>query len=172
MKVLVVSAEALSIPGLEPGDCIRYSSPLKALDNIDEITPDKIIINTIDFPRQWKVIAAFLRFRGLHIPIILNGGPLVKKGKAKKQDNCRICFVNPAQGALKVCRVESLSETGLVLSSVDTPRPGIENGTLLEECSLRIGEQIITPLCRWTENGLDILWLSDDERRCLHDYIT
>lgn len=41
--------------------CIHYKSALKALDNIPEIQPELIFINTADFPRHWKTIAQFVR---------------------------------------------------------------------------------------------------------------
>ena len=43
-------------------DIIHYSSPLKALDNLQEIAPDAIVIDTVDFPRHWKVITQYLRY--------------------------------------------------------------------------------------------------------------
>ncbi len=43
-------------------DLIHYRSPLKAMDNLSEISPDALIINAIDFPRHWKVIAQHIRW--------------------------------------------------------------------------------------------------------------
>ncbi len=42
-------------------DTIRYRDPLKALDNLEEIEPDAVIISARDFPRHWKSIAVNLR---------------------------------------------------------------------------------------------------------------
>lgn len=44
--------------GFEP---VRYRSPLKALDNLEEIEPDAVILSARDFPRHWKVIAQAIR---------------------------------------------------------------------------------------------------------------
>lgn len=44
--------------GFEP---IRYRNPLKALDNLDEIAPDAIILSVTDYPRHWKVVASAIR---------------------------------------------------------------------------------------------------------------
>lgn len=35
---------------------VTYHLPMKALDNISEISPDALLINAADFPRQWKVL--------------------------------------------------------------------------------------------------------------------
>lgn len=43
-------------------DIIHYSSPIKALDNLQEIAPDAVVIDAVDFPRHWKVIAQYLRY--------------------------------------------------------------------------------------------------------------
>lgn len=42
-------------------DLITYRSFIKALDNIQEIKPDYVIINTSEYPRQWKLLAQFLK---------------------------------------------------------------------------------------------------------------
>lgn len=42
-------------------DIIRYRDPLKALDNLDEIQPDAIIMSARDFPRHWKPIVVNIR---------------------------------------------------------------------------------------------------------------
>ncbi len=42
-------------------DVIRYRDPLKALDNIEEIMPDAVIMSARDFPRHWKAIVVGLR---------------------------------------------------------------------------------------------------------------
>lgn len=42
-------------------DVIRYRDPLKALDNLDEIMPDAVVMSARDFPRHWKAIVVDLR---------------------------------------------------------------------------------------------------------------
>ena len=42
-------------------EIIRYTHVLKAMDNIDEIDPQAIIISAQDFPRHWKIMAMFAR---------------------------------------------------------------------------------------------------------------
>jgi hypothetical protein len=42
-------------------EIILYQHPVKAMDNIDEINPDCIIISASDFPRHWKTLAGFVK---------------------------------------------------------------------------------------------------------------
>jgi len=42
-------------------EVIRYFHALKAMDNIDEIDPQAIIISAVDFPRHWKTMVQFFR---------------------------------------------------------------------------------------------------------------
>ncbi len=63
MKAILISEMLESSQELKPFlkgydfDLIHYRTPLKAMDNLEEISPDAIIINTIDFPRHWKVLS-------------------------------------------------------------------------------------------------------------------
>lgn len=42
-------------------DVIRYRNPVKAIDNLEEIDPDALIVSGRDFPRHWKIITQALR---------------------------------------------------------------------------------------------------------------
>ncbi|GAB6391105.1 MAG: type IV pilus assembly PilZ [Treponematales bacterium] len=42
-------------------ELIRYYHALKAMDNIDEVNPQALIISAIDFPMHWKTLAQFVR---------------------------------------------------------------------------------------------------------------
>ncbi|MDR1149616.1 MAG: PilZ domain-containing protein [Spirochaetaceae bacterium] len=42
-------------------ELIHYQHILKAMDNIDEIAPDGIIVSAADFPRHWKTLVSFIR---------------------------------------------------------------------------------------------------------------
>jgi len=67
MKALLIADTDISVKTLtdmiEPYgfDIIRYRSAIKALDNIEEISPDAVLISTKDFPRHWKTIVQFIR---------------------------------------------------------------------------------------------------------------
>ena len=68
MKALLISDLPRSTDDLESlfseyeFALIHYRSPLKALDNIEEISPDIVIINPRDFPRHWKPITQHIRW--------------------------------------------------------------------------------------------------------------
>ena len=68
MKALLISDLPRSTDDLESlfseyeFALIHYRSPLKALDNIEEISPDIVIINARDFPRHWKPITQHIRW--------------------------------------------------------------------------------------------------------------
>jgi len=57
-------------------EIVHYSNVLKAMDNIDEIDPQAIVISARDFPRHWKTMVQFVRSeRSKEIcPIILLKG--------------------------------------------------------------------------------------------------
>lgn len=41
---------------------VHYHSPMKALDNLQEIMPDVLVMDAIDFPRHWKIMTQYLRY--------------------------------------------------------------------------------------------------------------
>jgi hypothetical protein len=58
-------------------ELVRYYHALKAMDNIDEVDPNAIIISAVDFPRHWKAMVQFFRNERPKeaCPIILLKGP-------------------------------------------------------------------------------------------------
>jgi hypothetical protein len=71
-------------------DLIRYRYVIKAMDNLDEIQPDAIIISASDFPRHWKTLLQFAQCTARRAlkpacPVILLRGdcfPLEEAAKA------------------------------------------------------------------------------------------
>ena len=68
MKLMAICASLESLGGIAedtrlsiPLETIHYSQALKAMDNIEEVNPDAIIISACDFPRHWKTIVQFVR---------------------------------------------------------------------------------------------------------------
>jgi len=43
-------------------DLIHYRNPIKAMDNIDEISPNVVFFSAEDFPRHWKPFLKLLRY--------------------------------------------------------------------------------------------------------------
>ncbi|MDP3177163.1 MAG: PilZ domain-containing protein [Spirochaetaceae bacterium] len=42
-------------------EVLRYRNPLKAIDNLEEIEPDALVVSARDFPRHWKTITQAIR---------------------------------------------------------------------------------------------------------------
>jgi hypothetical protein len=40
---------------------VQYVNPLKAIDNLDELAPDILICNAMDYPRHWKLLVKHIR---------------------------------------------------------------------------------------------------------------
>lgn len=67
MKVLLISDDKKNLETLDRALCengydtIIYHWLLKALDNIEEISPDFCIISVPDYPRHWKILSQFVK---------------------------------------------------------------------------------------------------------------
>jgi hypothetical protein len=75
MKLMMICASLESLEGIAVNlntavsatvhlpriELIHYSQVLKAMDNIDEVDPEAIIISARDFPRHWKTVVQFVR---------------------------------------------------------------------------------------------------------------
>jgi hypothetical protein len=42
-------------------ETVRYRNPVKAIDNLEEIEPDALVVSGRDFPRHWKIVTQALR---------------------------------------------------------------------------------------------------------------
>ncbi len=177
-------------------EIIRYRQPIKAMDNLDEVDPDAVIVSAEDFPRHWKTIVQFVRSERSkdRTVVILVKGPNFPYDEAAKAahigvngivtenlddleelerfqqilgrykeisdsretlrlrpedwDRLEFLFTNPSSGAIVTGKIESFSKTGL---SFRPDRPvlieGINRGDILEDCSLRVGDAILSPQC-------------------------
>lgn len=67
MKALVISERSEIIDFVTPRlkelgfDIIHYKWIIKALDNIEEIQPDLIVLSASEYPRHWKTLAGFVQ---------------------------------------------------------------------------------------------------------------
>lgn len=83
MKILLVIGTDDSYAALAANirtlgfEMIRYRHALKAMDNIDEVDPDAVLISAEDFPRHWKTLVQFIRSERSKekTPIVLLKGP-------------------------------------------------------------------------------------------------
>ena len=88
-------------------DIIHYNSPMKALDNLSEIRPDAIVVDTIDFPRHWKVITQYVRYNN------------------SKNDVVLILIVNALFSAFEVDKAISIGVQGII--NIDTSNEVVVN---------------------------------------------
>ena len=177
-------------------DVLRYRNPLKALDNLEELEPDAIIVSARDFPRHWKPLVqvarrswekekcVFILLKGEVFPfeeaakaMHLGVNGVVKEDLADRAELSRFqqilkryvsieeartsdritpaawdrldfLFNRPRDGIPVPGRIETLSVSGL---SFKPDQPGlveeIEPGTMIEDCSLRVGPDIVSLGC-------------------------
>ena len=176
-------------------DIIHYSSPIKALDNLQEIAPDAVVIDTVDFPRHWKVITQYLRYDTSKSDVViilivndffsaLEADKAVKAGvqgmvnvnassdnMVKNAENilakykssvfrrrgrvgstssslleseCSFLFVEPTTGCIVTGKVKDINEDSLLFIP-DSEVEGLEVGTVLSNCSLKLKGAILTP---------------------------
>jgi hypothetical protein len=67
MKMMLVTDSSSLKPYLErmfsfqQVDVIHYDNPIKAMDNLDEVSPEVVLFSAADYPRHWKPFVIFLR---------------------------------------------------------------------------------------------------------------
>lgn len=92
MKVLLIAEDDQTINALVPvikksgAEIITYRWLLKALDNVEEIAPDIVVISTAEYPRHWKTFVQFTKSGfGGKVPktILYNSKPMGKDEKEK-----------------------------------------------------------------------------------------
>jgi len=205
-------------------ESIRYKHVLKAMDNIDEIDPQAIVISARDFPRHWKTMVQFVRSERSKedCPIIILKGenfPVEEASKAYYLGVSGIVFEsldNPSelsrlQGILsRYMPVDERRRTRrlyteaseyfgfvfnrptdhvLVTGKVNNFSPGglsflPDNPSLmqdirlhmkLDECSLRAGDAILSPICRLARTGrivsLEFISFPAKEEKVLMKYL-
>ena len=205
-------------------ELIRYRHVLKAMDNIDEINPDAIVISARDFPRHWKIIVQFVRSERPKetCPIIILKGKSFSDGETSEAfflgvsgivddaldkpeeldrlQNILSCYV-PINDKRKYRRffVEHWKRVGFLMANVtgksiitgnvitisanglsfvpdkSMPTENIAVNSELRECSLRIGDAIISPVCRIVRVGktlsMEFISFPNDEQRILNQYL-
>ena len=92
MKVLLIAEDDKTIDALVPvikksgAEIITYRWLLKALDNVEEIAPDMVVISTAEYPRHWKTFVQFTKSGiGGVVPkvILYNSRPMSDDEKSK-----------------------------------------------------------------------------------------
>ncbi len=128
MKILVISESSTNLESysdffVKNGfNTISYSWLLKALDNILEIKPDSVVINSIDYPRHWKTLVQYVRsvYTGVSV-IVLIVPETISEDEQKKIDALNVHCVhedfidtNEGQEVLKL-----LNESGKMVTEGD-----------------------------------------------------
>lgn len=203
---------------------IHYKNPLKGMNNFEEIEPEIVIFNSIDFPRHWKIANYFLKHDIPHVNplfflIISEEFPMEEACKAvhigvdaiisdeynnesyvKHLENLigrfyssqinrkspillenpklRIdfMFMNPENFQLATGLLSGLSLSGTGFKP-DDPKSvfSLEKGTIIEGCSLRTEEGIITIKAEIVNNSgiMDLKFISFTEngKNLLENYI-
>lgn len=179
-------------------DIIHYTSPMKALDNLEEIRPDAIVIDAIDFPRHWKVITQYVRYSNSKNDVVVilivnalfsafevdkaisigvqgivnidapndvvvnNAKDIIAKyksatfkarkdfGEEFSSSDCSFLFVEPETECIVTGKVKDLHPDSLLFIP-DIKLEEIDRDDVLKNCSLKIRDDIITPICRVVE---------------------
>jgi len=183
-------------------ELIRYRHVLKAMDNIDEVDPQAIIISARDFPRHWKTMVQFVRSERSKdaCPIIILKGenfsveeaskasflgvsgmvpetlgnsdeisrlqgilgrytPLDEKRHTRRfyaefEASFGFVFARPGDNVLATGKLKNISPGGLsFMPDNSSLLKDISLNTELEECSLRAGDSIYSPVCRLIRTG-------------------
>lgn len=205
-------------------DYVRYRQVLKAMDNIDEVNPDALIISAEDFPRHWKTLVQYVRnerprdktsiilLKGEHFSfeeaakaahIGVNGiveddlstedererlkGILARHAPVQElrhmarfmpaaYDRFSFIFTHPATRAIIRGSIESFSLTGLLFKP-HTPAllEDLGSGAVIKECTLRAGNNFLSPLCRVVRTGrivaIEMSSFLPGEHRILEQYL-
>ncbi|MFW5802131.1 MAG: hypothetical protein ACOCVC_08850, partial [Spirochaeta sp.] len=66
MRILLITTqehhyEYLTQLGIDTYHILHYGDPLKAMDNLQELKPNILIVSAHDFPRHWKPLHVLLR---------------------------------------------------------------------------------------------------------------
>lgn len=92
MKALIISNDEYIVSQSSDllkdlgADLIVYKWLLKALDNIEEIKPDLVLVSAEEYPRHWKTLVQFLKsgLGGEHIAVYLYQGSPLKDDESEK----------------------------------------------------------------------------------------
>ncbi len=118
MKALLVADNSLVIDNVSTVlktagyDIITYHALLKALDNIEEISPHLIVISTKEYPRHWKTLAQYATVpMGTYTPQVI----LYTGGEFSKEDQDKAAALH-VRGYFKSVDVDGLDELRTILS--------------------------------------------------------
>lgn len=131
MKALLIADSALAINNISQVlesagyDVIVYKWLMKALDNIEEISPHLIIISAKEYPRHWKIMAQFASaFSGSYRPqVVLYAQDGLGKEEIKKAE------ILGVRGIFESVDVKGLDK----LREILLKEPDVFSGKLVDE---------------------------------------
>lgn len=91
-------------------DTVCYRWLLKALDNVDEIMPQVIFMNAVDYPRHWKILVQYIR-SGLckSFPVVLLAAQDISNDDLKKAEYLEVhCIRNSIESSETKNEISSL----------------------------------------------------------------
>lgn len=102
MKALIISDDESIV---SPVDCylrdnqfdtIIYKWMIKAIDNIEEIKPDLIVISAAEYPRHWKTLVQFVKsgIGGQNVKIFLYEPSPLNEEDVKKAEQLQVSYFN------------------------------------------------------------------------------
>lgn len=96
-------------------DTVVYRWLLKAIDNMEEVSPHLIVVSTREYPRHWKTLAQFatMDFGGFRPQVILFTGGELSDEELKKAEALHV------RGVFSSITVEGLDELREILARED-----------------------------------------------------
>lgn len=147
-------------------DCVTYGWLLKALDNLEEISPHVVIINAVDYPRHWKILA--MHTNVLRTKTIL----LVSPERFNEEEQRKACHL----GITGLVRGFSADETNAFLNLLKHDRDDsfafTKDKDLAKLLFLHPKTGTICTGCITAESGTQLVMLPDNENPlCTGDFI-
>lgn len=129
MKALIISdkqeiIDILRAKLVDDGyDIIIYHWLLKALDNVEEIQPDYIVLSADEYPRHWKTLASFVQsgIGGKDVRFCLYNADNLSDDDKAKADKLNVEFWNEKEEVTSkaVPVVNEITETAKVVPVVN-----------------------------------------------------
>lgn len=129
MKALIICDDSNLTPSLNLSlkelsyDTINYKWLLKALDNVEEIQPDLVVINVSDYPRHWKTFSSYISTYGyMDCKVLLVVPEAFSEEEMEKAEALNVSFVlSEAENlTLEIKNALSLHEASVESASVET----------------------------------------------------
>jgi len=107
MKALIISDDETIVTPIDnylrnnQFDTIIYKWMIKAIDNIEEIKPNLIVISASEYPRHWKTLVQFVKsgIGGENVKIFLYEPEQISEDDKKKSEELGVSYFSSLQEA-------------------------------------------------------------------------